>query len=306
VDADVPCSACHDLSGAKALDPAARHVKLPAHASQTKPCSDCHDKDPAPIASRPPREYRFTFSHADHLPRVKGDCKACHVKLMDRGDTQSPTPPMAACTGCHVHQKAFAEARCMPCHKDLKGYKPETAFKHEGQWLRTHGKLAKSSAETCAQCHDQTYCVACHSPATAATKIELQYPERVGASYIHRGDYVGRHVVEAQASPQTCRTCHGSGFCDACHAANGFSPNATGPHILPASHGAGWVGGPNRHAGEARRDIASCAACHDQPGTQNTCVGCHKTINPHPASFLSNHSHGDISKNAMCRTCHTS
>ena len=310
VDADVPCSACHDLSGAKALD-AVRHVKLPANPSKTKPCSDCHDKDPAPIPARPAREYRLTFSHADHLARVK-DCKVCHQKLTDRGDTIAPTPPMAACTGCHVHQKAFAEARCMPCHKDLKGYKPETAFRHEGQWLKTHGQLAKPSAETCAACHDQTYCTSCHSPATAATRIEVQFPERVGASYVHRGDYVGRHTVEAQASPQSCRRCHGSGFCDSCHTANGFSPSASASaRIMPPTHSASFLSGGHKDA--ARRDIASCAACHDQPGQSNGCATCHATtgkgggnINPHPKAFLDNHGHGDISKNSMCRSCHTS
>ncbi len=302
VDADVACSACHDVAAAKKLDPAVRHVRLPASPSKTKPCADCHDKDPAPIPART-RTYRLTFSHADHLPRVKGDCKACHQKLPEAGDTAAPTPPMAACTGCHVHQKAFAEARCMPCHTDLKGFKPETAFRHEGQWLKTHGQLAKPSAETCAQCHDQTYCASCHSPATAATRIEVQFPERVGASYVHRGDYVGRHTVEAQASPASCRRCHGSGFCDSCHTANGFSPSATGTRNMPPTHTTAFISGG--HKGDARRDISSCAGCHDQPGTGNTCVGCHRSINPHPTSFLNNHSHGDISKNAMCRTCHT-
>ena len=312
VDADVPCSACHDVAKATKLDPDVRHVRLPANPSKTDPCSNCHDTNPKPPPTRPPEEYRLVFSHADHLPRVKGDCKACHQKLPETGDAAAPVPPMGACTACHVHQQMFADAQCTRCHTDLKSYKPETAFRHEGQWLRTHGQLAKPSAETCAACHDQTYCAACHSPATAATRIEVQFPERVGASYIHRGDYVGRHTVEAQAKPQDCRRCHGSGFCDACHAANGFSPSAIGNIVRPVSHGSGWVGGPNRHGQEARRDVSACAACHDQQGPKNTCVGCHAVsastgtgINPHPASFLGNHSLGDVSKNSMCRACHT-
>jgi hypothetical protein len=312
VDANVPCSACHEMAGATKLDPAVWHVRIPPSPSKQKPCSDCHDKDPKPVPSRPAREVRLTFSHADHVKLVK-DCRSCHRTLTEPGDTAAKAPPMAACTACHVHQREFAEARCTPCHLDLKGYRPETAFRHEGQWLNAHGQLAKPSAESCAQCHDQPYCTGCHSPATAATRIEVQFPERVDRAFIHRGNYVGRHTIDAQANPQSCRVCHGSGSCDACHAANNISPSSTAPKLLkPTSHGAGWVssvpGQPNRHAVDARRDISSCAGCHDQQGQQNTCFGCHRVGgiggNPHPQRFLDTHDAGDRAHNAMCRTCH--
>ncbi|HEX9241936.1 MAG TPA: cytochrome c3 family protein [Anaeromyxobacter sp.] len=308
VDAGVACAACHDVASAKKLDPAVRHVGVPSGASRQKPCSDCHDKDPKAVPSRPARDHRLTFSHADHLKLVK-DCRSCHQKLPEQGDLVAAAPPMAACTACHYHQREFAEARCTPCHTDLKAFKPETAFRHEGQWLNAHGQLAKPSAESCAQCHDQTYCTACHSPATAATRIEVQFPERVDRSFVHRGNYVGRHTVEAQASPSSCRRCHGSGFCDACHTANGFSASAvTGTLVRPLSHTAAFVAGG--HKNDARRDISSCAACHDQQGAQQTCVGCHATGgtggNPHPKKFLDKHDAGDRSRNAMCRTCHKS
>ena len=316
VDADVACTACHDITKAAKLDPATRHVKLPASVTKTSPCSDCHDSEPKLAVPARQRVYRLNFSHADHLPRVKGDCKKCHVKLTEKGDAAAVTPPMATCTSCHNHQQQFADARCMPCHVDLKGYMPETAFKHQGNWLQMHGSLARSSAESCAACHDQTYCVGCHSPATAATRIEVQFPERVDRAFIHRGDYVARHMVDATAHPETCRSCHGTPFCDACHAVNGFSPAATGPHIRPLSHSSGWVntvpGDGGRHRTEARRDISSCAACHDQRGPTNTCVGCHAVggiadkgpNGPHPKAFLNHFTLSDAAKNAMCKECH--
>jgi hypothetical protein len=313
VDADVPCAACHDLSKATKLDPAVRHVKIPANVTKTKPCSDCHDSEPKWKLPARQRAYRVSFDHADHLKRMK-DCKQCHQKLPETGDTAPSTPPMAACTACHHHQQEFSQARCMPCHVDLKGYKPVTAFRHEGAWLATHGSLARPTAESCAACHDQTYCVACHSPATAPMRVEIIFPERVQAAYIHRGDYVSRHMVDANANPQSCRSCHGSPFCDTCHAANGFSPSATGAKIRPLSHAAGWVnlvdGG--KHRQEARRDISNCAACHDQTGPTNTCLGCHKVggsadkgkNGPHPKAFLDKHTLSDVSKNDMCKQCH--
>jgi hypothetical protein len=313
VDAEVPCAACHDPSKATRLDPKVRHVRIPADVTKQKLCGDCHDAEPKPIPSRE-RAYRVNFSHADHLKRVQ-DCRKCHVKLPESGDTAPATPPMAACTSCHHHQQEFAQARCTPCHVDLKGYKPETAFRHEGKWLATHGALARPSAESCAACHDQTYCGGCHSPATAPTRLETIFPERVDRAFVHRGDYVSRHTVDAGANPASCRKCHGSPFCDACHAANGFSASVAGPSIRPTSHSSGWTnlapGDGGRHAREARRDISSCAGCHDQTGPANTCLGCHKATsqggagrNPHPKKFLDRFGTGDIAKNDMCKQCH--
>lgn len=308
VDADVPCSACHDMAQATSLDPKVRHVKIPAQVSKQKVCADCHDTEPKHKAVPREQVYRLTFDHADHLKRVK-DCKQCHAKLPETGDAgMPPPPPMATCTGCHHHQQEFAEARCMPCHVDLKGYRPETAFRHDGNWLAAHGALARSSGESCAACHDQTYCASCHSPATAPAVMAKIFPERVEASFIHRGDYVSRHMVDAQANPASCNACHGRPFCDACHSANGFSASSPGAKIRPLSHGAGWVNNVDggAHKREARRDISSCAACHDQRGPQNTCTTCHASggKNPHPKSFLDQHKLSDVSKNSMCRDCH--
>jgi len=314
IDADVACTTCHPVAQSKQLPAGARDVRIPANVTKTDPCKDCHDKE---LTYKPPARhepFRVRFDHSAHLPRVKDDCKKCHAKPPEQGDKVAPAPPMGACTSCHVHQQAFNEARCMPCHVDLKGYKPETAFKHEGSWLQTHGSLARPSAESCAACHDQTYCLACHSPATAPARVEIIFPERVDAAYIHRGDYVSRHMVDAAAYPASCRSCHGSPFCDSCHAANGFSPSATGAKIRPLSHSVGWVNNVDggRHRQEARRDISSCAGCHDQTGPTNTCVGCHKATtkggvagrNPHPKAFLDKHDLGDVAKNGMCKQCH--
>jgi hypothetical protein len=313
VDADVACVECHGaVEKATRLDPAVRHVRIPQDASKRKECSDCHDTDPSSRLPARAREFRVRFSHADHLKRVSR-CTACHRQLPEAGDAAPRTPPMEACTSCHVHQAEFAQARCMPCHVDLKGYRPESAFRHEGSWIASHGALARPSAESCAQCHDQTYCAACHASATAPTRLENLFPERVDRGFIHRGDYVSRHVIDAGANPASCRRCHGSGFCDACHALQGLSRTASGALRVPESHRvAGWsgpVGAQQRHRDAARRDISACAGCHDQ-GADATCVGCHRvggfagSKSPHPRKFLSKHDLGDVRDNAMCRACH--
>jgi hypothetical protein len=316
VDADVKCTACHaGIEKATKLEAGVRHIAIPAGASKQAPCSDCHDKDPqAKLAARtaPPR---FTFSHADHLAKVSGDCRKCHRELTETGDTSPKRPPMETCTSCHHHQQEFAEARCMPCHKELRGYKPESAFKHEGDWLRAHGALARSTAESCAQCHDQTYCGECHAAATTAARPSVIYPERVERAFIHRGDYVSRHMIEAGANPASCRKCHGSPFCDSCHELQGltkFSANLRDPHP------AGWANdraSGHFHGDAARRDILNCAGCHDQ-GAAATCVGCHNVAanqfrggnpnGPHPARFVRKHRGESKSSNGMCLACHPS
>jgi hypothetical protein len=312
VDSEVACAHCHPIEKATRLQQGVRHVQVPANASQLEACSDCHDTDPpirTPVRQRP---FRFTFSHANHLPLVGGDCTRCHVALTEPGDVQPRIPPMATCTSCHNHQQDFAEARCTPCHTDLKGYVPQTAFRHEGDWLRSHGALARPSAETCVACHDQTYCAECHSPQTAAGRPSIVFPERVDRAFIHRGDYVSRHMIDASANPASCRRCHGSAYCGACHEQQGlsrFAPNFRDPH--PAGWALGAPGQRPPHANAARRDIVSCAGCHDQ-GAVSTCVACHQEggaahvpgRSPHPAKFRSKHNVRDIVNNDMCLACH--
>jgi len=307
IDGDVACAECHsNIMGSKELKAGVRHVMLPSHPSKNDACSGCHDTDPNIVTPVRHAPFRFRFDHSAHLKKVK-DCKSCHRDPPEVGDTEAKPPPMAACTSCHEHQQAFAEARCTPCHVDLKGYLPATAFRHQGDWLRTHGQLAKPSAQTCAACHDQTSCAECHAAQTVATRPSVVFPEQVDKAFIHRGDYVSRHMIEARANGASCRTCHGSAFCEACHTAQGLTAAATN---VRDPHPVGWStdkGTTHFHGDAARRDILSCAGCHDN-GASSTCVGCHQVGgiggNPHPSKFLSKHEAEDRSHNSMCAACH--
>jgi cytochrome c7-like protein len=301
VAAQLACTDCHEgIDKATRLEAGVRHVKVA--------CGDCHDDDrkdfKVPARVKP---VRFTFSHANHLPKVK-DCSACHKALPEMGDKEIKSPPMAACTSCHKHQLDFQQARCTPCHTDLKGWKPESAFAHTGDWLRAHGRYASPSAESCAACHDQTYCSDCHSAQTAPARPSIVFPEAVKREFIHRGDYVSRHMIEAGANPASCRKCHGSPFCDSCHTQQNLTLKTLDPRNV---HPAGWANDKSSghfHGDAARRDVVSCAGCHDN-GAAAICVACHQVggfvgKSPHPKSFARKHDQGDISGNAMCRACH--
>jgi hypothetical protein len=125
----------------------------------------------------------------------------------------------------------------------------------------------------------------------------------VDRAFIHRDDFLSRHPLEARADEASCARCHGNDFCSSCHQKNGLTPgaaNGVNPH--PSGFGLGPA-----HGAAARRDINSCAACHDQ-GAASNCVSCHRVGgvggDPHPPSFSARHPREEISRNAMCQTCH--
>jgi c(7)-type cytochrome triheme protein len=120
VEARLSCTTCHaPVVDATQVGPTV-HVALPSGAS-AEACGQCHDKIPAAPPSRR-IELSLTFSHAAHLPRTNRDCTRCHSAFAEPGMTQAPRPPMSACTDCHEHAQDYAQARCQPCHLDLKRY----------------------------------------------------------------------------------------------------------------------------------------------------------------------------------------
>jgi c(7)-type cytochrome triheme protein len=311
VEGDVDCLECHaSITKAKALENRVRHVQLPRKGES---CSGCHDAVPKLQIPPRSRDAGLNFNHAAHLDRLKGEknaCVRCHTALPEQKGTEYDAPSMNACTSCHNHARDFAAARCLGCHQDLKRYeKPVESFKHQGEFLKLHGGLARGGAESCASCHEQTFCADCHSATTVPGKPSFVYPEDVKRDFIHRGDYQSRHVMDVQANPASCRKCHGSAFCTTCHEQQNLV-QPPGSTTLPRNlHPIGWgtdKTSGNFHGDAARQNIVSCAGCHDQ-GAASLCVQCHQVggfagVSPHPASWKKTTS--DISKNSMCAACH--
>ena len=314
VEGEVDCKACHAaIAKDTKLEARVRHVALPKKNSDT--CNGCHDdkefKEKISKKEIPARTRAFSvrFNHAAHLAKEGVTCQGCHTELPEVGQDAPPKLNMSACTSCHQHQRDFAEARCTPCHVDLKQYeKPVAAFQHAGDFMKTHGQLARPTAESCAQCHEQTYCADCHSATTAPGRQAVLFPEAVQRDFIHRGDYQSRHVIDVAANPASCRKCHGSNFCTTCHEQQNLV-QPPGSTVLPrVTHPAGWgsKGSGEFHGDAARRNIVACAGCHDQ-GAASVCVSCHQVggfagVSPHPTSWKK--TTADISKNAMCAACH--
>lgn len=294
------CNSCHAVSQQE------REYKLPPAAA----CKSCHQQPSSSVLatldvvpSRPSGE--ISINHDQHLAmaEIKGQCVPCHAGVVRAGE--STLPPMSKCFSCHEHAQQWQRAECTPCHDSqaLRHSKPRTFLQHDAAFMRRHGDLGTLDKSLCQSCHTPSDCQSCHDVSQDLT-AEIRAPERLEGATVHRGDFMTRHALEAQAAPTRCATCHAPQTCDACHVERGVSGNRLG---AANPHPPGWVGnrlgGSNLHGAEARRDILACASCHEQ-GPATNCIRCHQVGgyggNPHPRGWQSARS-----PNAeMCRYCH--
>ena len=130
-------------------------------------CSDCH------VGERVTRRYHPANFLATHAPQAYGretDCASCHS----------------------------TEAFCRSCHRQAglaaKTNARSTVF-HNAQplWLLQHGRAARQDLNACATCHQQTYCMQCHSD--LGSRINPHGP----------GFDAGRMQSR---NPQLCLMCH--------------------------------------------------------------------------------------------------
>jgi hypothetical protein len=308
--ADIDCLTCHetifDSTTLETSNLPKEQKCLGCHKEQKNDCAFCHTQPDKPhtYAKRDPP---VKMNHQAHLERVKEDCTVCHKELPNPFVTADVAPPMQACNSCHEHNAQFAKGDCQACHKDLGRYalEPVVAFSHQGDYVKRHRLDARAGDQTCAQCHEQSFCSDCHA-STVSRPIEVKLSERVDLNFIHRNDFEGRHSIEARADQAMCQRCHGTTFCQDCHTRRGLSPLASTSQN-PHPFGFNDSNSASFHGVAARRDIASCAACHDQ-GAASNCVDCHKVGavggNPHPPSWLVRHRREEVSANAMCQICH--
>ena len=295
------CTSCHEVSG----QADARVMPEPAL------CDRCHRDRPetkAVLAVAPLRPYgEIAIDHDRHLalPAIRGQCVPCHAGVVD---TNRPAlPPMSQCFTCHTHQAEWDRGQCTPCHqeRDLPRLVPVTFLKHDAGFMRRHGEVMAQSKQgaLCQSCHTQAQCQACHD-ITQDMTVEARRPERIESRQVHRADFLVRHAIEARAEPARCLSCHTEDTCSACHTARGVSGTLLG-NVNP--HPPEWVGtntsSSNFHGPAARRDILSCAGCHEA-GPATNCIRCHQVGayggNPHPRGWQS--SRGVASE--MCRYCH--
>jgi hypothetical protein len=224
----------------------------------------------------------------------------------------------------HTAYRTMKIAECTDCHKDSK-----VTPNHMVGWNKEHALKAAKAGSNCASCHEQAFCLDCHKG--GGIDADLHASQSRGNNYVpksHRTDFREIHPLMAKDSPRSCEKCHAPKFCEACHSK--FKPeelqfqshrrqfidiplSSVGPnhagfteancpqcHVGPMPSHTEWS---RSHAKEARRDLASCQACH---ADGDTCLKCHSArsalkINPHPDNWGS--IKGNLNKAAGKRTC---
>ena len=250
-------------------------------------------------------------TRTEHLAQPDSTCLTCHVTLARAPATITaarvatfPAPPSHSAAnfgagGGHGSLAQQGTQSCATCHaKDfcaqchLNGssipaiaalesdprsvaiaVEPTGPTTHQAvDFERAHGRQAKSSIGTCANCHAQPNCTACHvtlpKPAErlAATDPRPTWAAagRHGAPASHRApDWESRHAGLASARPQNCAACHARSECLECH-----RPDAA--QGLAGYHQAGFLAS---HPAQAYGRQSSCADCHN---TQSFCQDCHQ------------------------------
>jgi hypothetical protein len=218
---------------------------------------------------------------------------------------------------------------CNSCHKS-----EGVALNHDADWLRGHRLVAQKGGANCNQCHEQSFCLDCHSGGGIDVKLSTQNYKKDYIPKSHRSDFLEIHPIKALDNPQTCTRCHDQKYCIQCHSK--FKPN----NLQFQSHRTQFSNinltnvGPNHanftpaqcqtchpngqlpahmwsadHAVEARRNLQACQSCHSDG---DVCMKCHSAlqnsglrINPHPRNWdsiknnLKNKSNG-----RTCIKCH--
>ena len=206
------------------------------------------------------------MSHAEYAKTAIKDCNDCHKgegvapnhdSDFVRGHRVLASKAGNNCSQCH------AQAWCLDCHQgggngeDLnqsnarRDYEPKS---HRSGWLQIHAIKAQDNQQSCYRCHDEKYCVACHSKLPQA-RLESK------GFVSHRAPTTGQgwgsdHGREARRNLQACQTCHEDGsVCKNCHSAQGG-----GGGVNP--HPSGFKAGNYKD----RSNSKVCLQCH-LPGT---------------------------------------
>lgn len=228
----------------------------------------------------------------------------------------------------HKDYAGMKISECNSCHKG-----EGVALNHDADWVRGHRVVASKAGNNCSQCHDQAYCLDCHTGGGIDVNLTTQNYRRDYIPKSHRSDWLEIHPIKAHDNPQTCTRCHTEQkFCTECHSR--FKPadlafvshrrqfrdinlTSIGPNhanftsaMCPTCHAGGivpahqWSGD---HAREARRNLQSCQTCHNGG---DVCMTCHSArqglkVNPHPRNWNAvKGNFKDKSNGRSCIRCH--
>lgn len=326
------CKDCHENAAtaeklSRELLPEKKHCASCHDVEDQNKCTDCHyGEDYQALEFETPE---IMFNHKNHLGMENVNCDNCHKTTKPDGTIEINNPPMMKCSSCH-NQQTSAAIDCEICHVNTDNLLPQNHL--TGNFKKMHGQYAGKKEADCAMCHTQDFCGSCHeasnmnmgnNPSEALSVYSphsyLNNTKQQKLSRVHTIGFKFTHGIEAKGKVSECSSCHTvETFCEECHSSNGGNPTHAG--LVPSTHlginfitfGVGSGGG--RHAQLAKRDLESCASCHDTQGSDPSCILCHsdadgiKGTNPktHIRNYMRDED-GDwhTSQNSLCFNCHT-
>lgn len=199
----------------------------------------------------------------------------------------------------HIEYRDMKIVDCNTCHRS-EGIAPN----HGALWVKEHRVAAVKAGANCADCHEQSFCLDCHTGGGIEPDLTRSLSRR--GEYMpksHRSDWISIHPVNALDNPQNCYRCHDATFCYDCHSRLKSNTLNIKSHVKTMA-GQDFIWNAE-HSREARRNLQSCQSCHPEG---DVCLQCHRTgmfpgVSPHPKDW-------DGSKlqskggNRTCRVCH--
>ncbi len=314
------CLDCHEIS--------TQHFEAP-----DTTCSVCH----LPL-SRADRllesdisEFQTPSSH--DKPEFLG---GLHGELADQGGTIA-----ASCATCH------ARDYCVQCHVDAPEQEAIQSLEMDSrslvfaaeierapsdhdstEFLELHGESSINDISSCATCHTQESCLACHvNVPTEVARLPVSGVGRgIGVS-VERStpEWHGENVADfhgdrAGDDPANCSGCHVREDCLDCHRVTiGSAQNLRAVseaqqavlteflseglgNLPPVSHGNDFG---ERHGIDAIADPGNCASCH----VREDCLSCHlptgaSSANYHTADYITRHPAAAYAREVSCESCH--
>ncbi len=316
------CATCHQVSGGGRMDIQRVNANgcLGCHAAGKDhhvdaPCATCHvalteatEFTAAEIAGfTKPADHtdQFLQTHGSAADESSTRCAVCHARDL--------------CSSCHANAAEIPAIQALEPDPRVAGWAAENqsslplpASHREAGWWENHAEDVATSARSCAACHTQTSCRACHVDPVPDPIRELsagQDPRptrRVPPS--HTATFADDHRALAASATSQCSVCHTQDQCTSCHLA---SAAVTRPgEDVGQYHPANFV---QSHPAAAFGQEVECASCHNPEAFCRDChtvqgLGSNGRIdtgfhNRKPAWVFG---HGQAARQGLetCATCH--
>lgn len=242
-------------------------------------CMICHDPAYLEDVVYPGKKTHgpaWSLNHGTYAKSGVRHCMECHQDYSDKGRKDS-NPRATTCYECHT-----------PTGKDSKfgPFGSSIHNVHTSDFYVTHPLAARTDQRRCADCHTESrFCGDCHDDFNR-NELALDSHRRAWSDLAVIFDRDTAQIHEAFDESQ----------CDSCHRDENNSI------VIPSDR---WARG---HAIEARKNLATCQACHP---TGDTCVKCHSArtglgVSPHPKGWSGSMSRRleSASKGRTCARCH--